>query len=1150
MSVKRLTASQQAAVDSYGKNIALSAGAGSGKTMVLVERYLNLLTRGEATVEDILAITFTRKAALEMRLKVSKELLKKSEEADNSGFWQKSLSNLPNATISTIHSFAQQILFQYPLESGVDPQAGLLDGVERMLLIKECLQEILTEKHSDPTVQSLVQNLKTSGELIKNLIKVYGTIRSLGKNFADLTSAARERYRLLQIEVTGYKTELYDVLEEIELIVDARRQEKDPPVYVIRFGEYDWRSIWERFAAADTQEDPQVQKDFKDLKFLLGPRIKDTKEVAEGAVAKLVRMMDFLAFQDAMPLYATVEEILIELHSRYSSRKIQDNVIDFADLEWGLRSLLEDYPHVLEELRKRFKYVFVDEFQDTNPLQQQLIRLLAPYEANSLFIVGDPRQSIYRFRAAELAGFIEMQNEISDCGGERMYLEKNFRSHKDLIDFQNALFPNLFQNTGVDYDPVYPGRDFAPDDKKRLFFALPTEQDEKKNNLDELRAAEARNMAATMKKLVADGYEYGDFTILMRAMTDADLYVNTLQAAGIPIRLSGSSGLLARQEVLDLFNLIRILANPEDNIARVGLWRSPFYGLSDRDILRIRRNLSSQKAEEAIRRAREIEQEWWKLRRRLSHESLATVLADFVADKHYAVILAGVPYYGNRALGNIRKFIDQIASLENRGVTGLAEIMLFLREMREEESLTGEAIDPAVDNAVKIMSIHQSKGLEFKIVFLPQLERDVDQGISDMVYYTLDSGLAVRIRGESDNPVKDIYFKEMQEKEKEAGYAESIRVFYVAVTRAEEAVYFSAAKRTKTESTYFNHLFEYLDRPQSDDEWQIHADNKGIQFNFFDESVFIKGRPVRTDKPAKLKSRLQVKKHYRLRPIVRQETGVEEKLQIDLHSAENLPTIIPAMPRRILERPLLSASALITYNICPLRYYYRYVQRYPVRSAPDSEFSPAQLGTAVHTVCELLTDPNAAEEMLKQVIGRLNKTPERETEYFAKGSKMLARYLDSYIFKYGLVVDKVLSEYQFGFLFDGHYINGVIDKIYFKDDSVILVDLKSGSMHEDADKYLIQGALYAWAVHEAYGVFPKSIFIYFFSDGQLKDFTEEIPDVAVCEKIIRENLNLWWHDLQKYEFQGNIDSCKFCDFQKICAYKRNHDLDKGKENKS
>jgi ATP-dependent helicase/nuclease subunit A len=706
----KLTPQQQRAVDRRDGPLFVHAGAGSGKTSVLVERFVRAARDDDAGADGVLAITFTDKAAAEMKLRIrnrfaelgDRDLARETERA-----W-----------VSTIHGFCSRVLRAHPLAAGIDPEYRVLDDGEAARLALQASEQAMEDfLGGDPAPDRL------------ELIAAYGPDR--------LGQLVREFH--------------------------ARRR-------------------------AAGESEPRL------------PVPDDDRDQREIAYCRLLA------------------DVLDAFSARYAEAKQRRSALDFDDLELLTRDLLRDNPALRERYQTRFKHVLVDELQDVNPLQEQLLALVAD---GNLFTVGDELQSIYGFRHADVGVFRRRRAE-AERAGRIEPLTVNFRSRAEILDVIDAAFSNVFE----DFQPLD-----APEDAERTDPTLPGageprvelllvdksgprwketlgEDAFRAGDAAEWRAAEARLLAKRIESIaVAERRSYGDFVILLRASSDAPLYERALRDRGVPTYLAGGGGYWGQQQVADVRSYLAAVANPLDEVALIAVLASPLGDVSLDAVValgleakRSRRDLwETIKAIDGgalsprdTAHIRGFVERLERDRADAPRIALEDLLDRAITDSGYDRAVLAMPD-GERRMANLRKLMRVARSFEADEGRDLRGFIDHLDEQTLTRPREGEAtLEGAELGAVRLMTIHNAKGLEFPVVCVADLGREgrEDDALLDLAD---DGRIALRMASLEDGLVDSRDRAELREAQRESDDLEERRVMYVALTRAQERLIVSGA---------------------------------------------------------------------------------------------------------------------------------------------------------------------------------------------------------------------------------------------------------------------------------------------------------------------------------------------------------------------
>jgi ATP-dependent helicase/nuclease subunit A len=778
--VRALTPEQRAAVDRRDGSLLVRAGAGTGKTTVLVERFVQAVVEDDTEVEQILAITFTEKAAAEMKSRVRKRFLDLGRRDDARA--------AESAWVSTIHGLCARILRAHALSAGVDPAFRVLDEVDAERIATDAFDGALERFMGEDPDRIEMVAAYTPDKLRDMVRTAYGHLRSRGQRHPALPETlppvpageadrleAAARAALAELAVAGGGKSVEKAIESIEERCEIKGRAKALETPVCE--EY-------REALAAYTELEVAEREHRDH---------------------------------------TMLRALLELYGeRYERGKRDRSALDFEDLELVARDLLAGDDGLREAYSSRFEHVLVDEFQDTNRLQNELLALLA---RDNLFRVGDENQSIYRFRNADVTVFREHWEEAR-AAGRAESITVNFRARGEILDAIDLAFERTW---GEGFEPLReaPGAregaaaqseprvellavDRARDAWKELseagdFFG------ESLHAAPAWRAAEARVLAKRIDELTRDGrWKYGDVVILFRATTAMGFFERALDERGIPVHVVGGRGYWGQQQVADLRHWLAALANPLDGLALYSVLASPLVGLSLDAValigLHARRSkrdlfwMVREPTEELVAALPVADRsklttfvERFEGERRLAGQvSLETLIDRAVTLTGYDRHLLALPG-GTRRMANVRKLMRMAREFEADEGRDLRGFIDAVAERDVVQAREGEApLEAEALNAVRMMTVHRAKGLEFPVVCVADLGKDgrEDDGqlrISD------DGSVGLRLANMGGGAVDSTKLADIKAQAKRAAEEEERRIFYVAATRAQEHLVLSGA---------------------------------------------------------------------------------------------------------------------------------------------------------------------------------------------------------------------------------------------------------------------------------------------------------------------------------------------------------------------
>jgi len=830
-----LTPTQRKAATLREVPIVVTASAGSGKTRALVGRYLSLLEDG-LLLRSIIAITFTDKAAREMRTRIRQQIGEwVTLDAPRKDWWQAALADLDAARIGTIHSLCAEMLRAHPVEAGLDPHFEVLEEGLASTLRSEAIEAALAWASADSETVELFGLLNEN-----DLRQVLG--RLIEKRLdADALLNADSRaawVQALSVALAPFADDTR-VIGAIETLRDpsAVKAGGEKLATNVNTLQQNWSAFESAQAAGDW--DAAMAALFTMRREGMSGNVG--KAGAAKDAVKLLRdaydqtLNDWLGgakntdvpprwsldaqVADALPL---IRRVFDQMLAEYRRLKDGRQSLDFDDLEAGAVQLLTQYESVRKRWQSEIQAVLVDEFQDTNERQRQIVYALSGFRStldslrprSTLFVVGDAKQSIYKFRGADVTVFRRVQDDVQESGGQSLSFDLTFRAHKPLVETINALLEPIL---GAD-DPARPYRvPFAPLKAQRksphegirapfVEFCLGVGE-----NAEVGRSIAAAALAARLMQMRdEEGVEWGDMALLFRASTAFGVYEDTLERGGIPFVTVAGRGFYDRPEIRDLLNALVAISDPSDDLTMAGLLRSPTIGLSDATIYQLRWNgdqlrplwntvqlptsdlrpLMAEDEAARIERARDIitNLNCWARR-----ATVAEVLKRFLDATGYLAML-GLVEGGARLRRNIEKLLTDAHRSQLVSVSDFLEYVRALRDVGARES---EAPVEA-GGAVQLMTVHKAKGLEFPIVVLADAAHE-RRAIAEPVM--LDADLGVLLHARDEQGARPVMQQLAARREDDREDAEDRRLLYVASTRAKEKLVVSGHASLKRDGT-------------------------------------------------------------------------------------------------------------------------------------------------------------------------------------------------------------------------------------------------------------------------------------------------------------------------------------------------------------
>lgn len=863
------TNEQQAAIDSRGQTLLLSAAAGSGKTAVLVERIIRRLLDKEYPIDitELLVVTFTKAAAAEMRDRIGTALMKALSETKDPRV-ERQLALLPSAQISTLHAFCQHVIRKYFYTIDLDPAFSIAGEEELNLLRRQVLEDVFLSYYEDDEKASILYPLadmfgsdRGDDILMDTVSRMYTYARSLAWPEHWLKEAARA-YDVAPDAVIDDMVWAGPIKDAVRRILEEDAHLYDGVLYHLRQREA-FAPACDTFVAeqAALRQAAQARSwndlsrfvraiDFPRLKSLrklsdddkaVWERCKKVRDDVKKDVIKTLQSVYFSAtpeeWLDGMramkPVMDGLVTLTLDFAKAYGAAKKEKGWIDFSDLEhFCLQILLApdaspEHPvpsAAAEELRSQYEEVFIDEYQDTNGVQELITRLVSGED--NRFMVGDIKQSIYRFRLADPTLFLEKYQSFSrdEKAVQRCIdLGRNFRSVPVVLDAVNAVFSRAMtaEAAGMDYgerEKLYAGRQ-APDDERWIggpveVNIVPTPSDEEDDDGSTAFEKECRFIAGRIGELLASGrmaarkdgtlepLSYRHIVVLLRSMAGkADVLIQALQEGGIPSYAEQSGGYFAAVEVQVMLALLRCIDNPEQDLAMAAVLRSPLVGLDETALAGVRlagdgtlwQNLPAFVASlpDGVDEKEDLQQfmaafdSWRTYSRR---HGVAELLQRLYDDTAYVDFVGAMPG-GDVRQANLKALYDRARQYEEAGFRGLFRYLQLMDKMKEDGlDLAPAKVVSEKEDVVRIMSIHKSKGLEFPVVFVADMGKAFNRrDTQDQILFHNRLGIGLKqYDPEWRMSYPTLIWSGIAAQLRWEGTAEEERILYVAMTRARD----------------------------------------------------------------------------------------------------------------------------------------------------------------------------------------------------------------------------------------------------------------------------------------------------------------------------------------------------------------------------
>ena len=1124
---KNPTPEQALAINTIKSNVSLLAGAGSGKTYVLMKRFVQIL-RADLSVNptNIVAITFTRKAADEIKGRVRQAVSECVEQAQTDLErlrWQEHLQKVESAPISTIHSLCSRILRDNPVETQLDPEFTILEDFEAQDFFKETLQQYLRK------------NIKENAAL-RRLVQTYGVnsfvnqVTALGDKLSELVREDNlaEPYLKAKEELPALQQKLFAAVREV---IEARE--------ALGAKTKGRQTLTEAAGLLDEMQ-KQLLAPEPDCSLLDASGV--VKVSGKALAAELTNLKNLRQELNHVLLNAKgcdlVQDwlaVLQEFYACLSARKQENNVLFNDDLDLLAIEHLQKNEALRQKYQERYKYIMVDEFQDTNERQRQLIYLLCGNKLdgkNNLFIVGDVKQSIYRFRHADVSVFNKVKDDIAQNAGQNLGMKTNFRSTQSIVESCNTAFCQLMDLPKEEICLEHHEGANTGGAKVCLLQVPYKSKDDDLGAKEDKWQKEAEAIAAYLQqelpKVEPQLRPGASKAILLRAMTHCEILRQTMQGYGINCVVVKGKGFYEQQEVLDILNLLAALHNRYASLELAGALRSNYFGLDDATLTQLFWQTENDKPLWDVLQA--VGSGELQLKLQPEQQALAMQAAERLRSLRQAAALMALPELfaqlwdelkpefvlsqqenGPSKLANIKKLRRLAQQYCQTKQASLAEWLQNVKDLRASSSKEPAATVQA-DDALQIMTIHNSKGLEFDLVILPQLDKSVKGDTASIKYLPGKEGeqglLGIKVPDKEMQLQNSGVYELAKARDSELEEEESRRLLYVAMTRAQKQLLMvgTVAEEKLPEAV--------IGLPAAKGWWQ--------QLQAVFEADW--------EKQESSCPWVRLLCADALSPAVVQQ-GEQQKLALEPLALSPLPAYAAC------GRTCFTASALQTYLHCQRQYYYQQVLAVPeleqtVAGEQAHELPASVTGSIVHKALELYNGYNA-EAVFAIAL-----------DEFAPGAaatqakSMFNAYISSDLYK--ALPKKQKRELEFVQPLQQELAaEGVIDLLAFDEaDNMIIVDYKTGTPPEPDEVklgYAYQLALYKDAAEKLYPgkrvVRAELHFLQNMSVWQLpldKSYLQEA--IELCEEISGKG--------EEDDFACSCnESCAYCHYAYLCPQK-------------
>ncbi len=1165
-----LTPYQLEALD-HSKHISLTANAGSGKTFVLARRFLSILIEENISLSNVVAITFTEKAAAELYKKIATELesrintsIVKSERSKLNSIRRQ----LVSAKISTIHSFCADLLKEFSPEAGIDANFTPIDKNRSDELITTTIEELTSEiiKSKNEFWEDYKKSIRLFGSKdivskhLKKMIDNRSTLLKLSeslydkksKNIANYISETfveyfekifKDRIELIIIEVKSINDAILNADKNSEIAADVEEllsKSNSSDIYssIIKLNEI--------LGSILTNEKIRTRKYLsKNLREEFSVSVESIESYAEE-----FKPFDFSedyeeSHKELAIIGMSLFSLWFEVLEKYEEKKRQFGYLDFEDLLLVTQELLKS-KEVLHALSERYKYFMIDEYQDTNETQYNIfIPILDYLRRGNLFVVGDEKQSIYMFRGADLEIFNKTKKDIQQSADEQSLLKlpHSFRLSPELTLLTNRIFSQLFINPNsifneVEYDELVCARKDSENSKVEFLIS---------EIGDENSSEESEMIAKKILEITSDkSTDFKDIAILSRKRKSFSKIEESLINYKIPYLIYGGKGFYQRQEIYDLHNYLSFLVNPSNDAALIGILRSPFFCLSDLELY----NISNVDAQVYFEKLKEKSLRDSKLTKicdllkthiQLSKSlQISLLIHQILIDTGYWAIVSSKTN-SEQYISNIEKLITSANNFESQGLKTLFDFVNYLEDAINSAEDESQASLLSNENAVKLMTIHASKGLEFPTVFLVDMN---SRGMDDRVKskdLAIDKNFGLLTKTQSHGNYFDEYvsppivcmYNYISQKK---ALAELKRLLYVGVTRAQNSLYISSEIKRKKNGDFTPEktsllalLMEGLRLDDLGDDFRIEGN---VRFMMEEDGKYL-------TKNENISLPISLKKEIGL------ESGKIEK------ESNISPEDVVISSKRIddtIKNEIISATKIAVFNQCPFKYYLIYeigfsglhslTSTQPITdlSREDSDEIAANVkGTIVHKILEEETSIDQLRIRISQLLEKFDNNLSEDERRKSSDTiyKLLSNYYSSQIYKEIQNYSKYENEFEIYSKVDDYFIFGIIDKVIFDGKKVRIYDYKtdslvSSSIETKMENYKSQLTFYALLIKKLYDdVEEIECNLIVLEDlNQVPKFSLSKDEMQNIEKRLKKIII----NIRNEQFTKNTSHCKSCYF--------------------
>lgn len=1157
----KLTRDQERAIFDRGSSLLVSAAAGSGKTMVLVDRVVRLILEEKIDIDRMLIVTFTNAAANQMKVKIREKLVNilypshefltglrdgdrsyiKNLSADDKKFIRKQVELINEANISTMHSFCIKLLRDYYEHIGLSPTFKIANPAREAVIstnaLEACLEEEYREGRED-FIKVFDYYARSNEDILGNLIRdMYYKVQSQLKPMAWLKDQV-DREKSIEDPLKAYILDQLNISKELNKSIRKMADVPMGPLAYLENLDMDKELIegliddlrnksFDEFIGSLSQasfsrlktiraNDESIDHDLKDRVKEARDDIKDSiNDLKAGFINKTSEQINKENLL-ARAYLSTIQRMVESYDKNLLELKREENVLGFSDLEHLSLELLE-IQDVRDKVQSKLAYIFYDEYQDINPLQEAIIERIA--RPDNLFFVGDIKQSIYKFRLADPRLFNKRYDLYKNsCQGKIIDLDENFRSSPVLVRFLNSIFKDLMTKDlgDVDYKEVGQALVTNKDEDGGRAIVVINEEDPLKN-FENLKA-NPKFIAEEINRLVAEGYDYRDMVILMRnARSNIGNYESALDKYGIPYFTDVSMVSLEDPEVAIFIDMLRLVNNYRDDKALLSVLLTPFGDMDENDLAAIRAEspgldfheaMDAYEGDQGLRhKIKNFKDKLGFYRKKLWRMTLSDFAYYLASDTAYLSYLQ-MTYKGDEKVQNLLAFIERIEAYEESSYSSLGDFLAYVQTLLKSpsDSLEPTKLLSEADNVVRLMTIHKSKGLEFKIVFMTEMDRDIRLHEKRDGFIVDDNlGIGGKVYDEDlKSTYRTAHRKLVEVKQEKEMMSEEVRLFYVGTTRAEKVLYLVGS--TENPGKY---LEKMGDRPldiglvqaRSMMDWYTN-----ILIRAKDRSTILDSSPENSATREAFEKKYGFS--FLLNPYSRETRDFIDYADVKKFLGQANTSNIEKLDRIMTYKYAYEKETKLAYKTTVSEISRKninktddtadfpkiYVSESPLLSKlPDvlcdgSGLSPMARGDLIHFIFQHLSYKDHNIDSIREEIKALvAKDLILSNEVQGINEEIFLNFFKSGLGQRAIEnVNNLHREKSFTMSYGDIFVDGQIDAYFLDGDGIVMYDFKSDSTISER-RYLDQMRIYKEALEQAQGLAVKEVYIYWTSFNKITE---------------------------------------------------------------